>query len=94
MRTFRLAAALALVSLSAFAQDKSADIAARLAAQNALFEESWQMNLKLAPTLATAIGDYRYNDKLGDNSLAAIASRHQINAGYLASIKAVSPSPA
>jgi uncharacterized protein (DUF885 family) len=91
MRTLRLAALL-LVAFSAVAQSKpAATTADRLAAQNALFDESWQMNLKLAPTLATAIGDYRYNDKLGDNSLTAIAARHQINAGYLARIKAISP---
>jgi uncharacterized protein (DUF885 family) len=64
--------------------------ASRLAAQNALFEESWQTNLKLSPTMATAIGDYRYNDQLGDNSLAAVARRHDINAGYLTRIKAIS----
>ena len=40
---------------------------------------------------ATAIGDYRYNDQLGDNSLAAVAQRHDINAAYLVRIKAISP---
>src|SRR5262249_4416762 len=66
-------------------------VEARLAAQNALFEESWQTNLKLSPTLATAVRDYRYNDKPRDNSLAAAATRHDINAGYLARIKAIPP---
>ena len=64
-------------------------VADRLAAQNTLFAESWQTTLKLAPTLATAVGDYRYNDQLGDNSLAAIERRHAINAGYLARIQAI-----
>jgi uncharacterized protein (DUF885 family) len=82
--------ALLLLAFSASTQT-STSAETRLAAQNALFEESWQMNLKLAPTLATAVGDYRYNDQLGDNSLAAIARRHEINAGYLARIKAISP---
>lgn len=66
-------------------------MAARLAAQNALFEESWQTQLKLSPTLATAVGDYRYNDQLSDNSLAAIERRHEMNLKYLARIKAISP---
>ena len=87
--------ALAAVSLclvaSAFAQTATRPVADRLAAQKALFEDSWQTNLKLSPTLATAIGDYRYNDQLGDNSLAGIVKRHDINAGYLARIKAISP---
>jgi uncharacterized protein (DUF885 family) len=89
IRTLTLVAFL-LLALSASAQNPSS-AEKRLAAQNALFEESWQMNLKLAPTLATAVGDYRYNDQLGDNSLAAIARRHEINAGYLAQIKDISP---
>jgi uncharacterized protein (DUF885 family) len=82
--------ALAFTTLSA--QPKPANtVEARLAAQNALFAESWETNLKLAPMQATAVGDYRYNDKLGDNSLAAIARRHEIEAGFLARIKAISP---
>jgi len=82
------AAALAFVPLCASAQ---ASVQIRLAAQNALFEESWQMQLKLSPLLATNVGDYRYNDQLGDNSLAAIQSRHQLDQTYLARITAISP---
>jgi uncharacterized protein (DUF885 family) len=79
-------------TVAASAQPKAAgSVESRLAAQNALFDESWQTDLKLSPTRATAVGDYRYNDKLGDNSLAAIAQRHEINAGFLARIKAISP---
>ncbi len=87
MRIHPLAAL--LLCTPAFAQAPS--VASRLAAQNALFAESWQTNLKLAPTLATAVGDYRYNDQLADNSLAAIQTRHTLNAVYLARIKAISP---
>ena len=86
----KLAAAFALLlAASAFAQDK-ASTDARLTAQNALFSEYWETNLKLNPTLATAVGDYRYNDKLGDNSLGAIARRHEINQSFLTRIKAIS----
>jgi uncharacterized protein (DUF885 family) len=93
----RFVAALAAVSaltaaLPASAQTPSSNSAeTRLAAQNALFAESWETNLKLNPTQATAVGDYRYNDQLGDASLAAIAHRHEINAAYLARVKAISP---
>ena len=80
-----------LLTASLFAQQpRPTDAATRLATQNALFEESWQTTLRLSPTLATAVGDYRYNDQLGDNSLAAIARRHDINTAYLARIKAIS----
>ncbi len=62
---------------------------ARVAAQNALFEESWQTSLRLNPTRATSVGDYRYNDQLGDDSLAAIAQKHEIDVAELAKIKAI-----
>ena len=84
--------ALIFVTLSATAQTKPVDsVERRLAAQNALFEDSYQTNLRLNPTQATAVGDYRYNDKLGDFSLAAIATRHDVNAKFLERIKAISP---
>lgn len=82
------ASALALCTLPALAQEAS--VTARLAAQNALFEESWQTALKLSPLLATNVGDYRYNDQLGDESLTAILSRHKLDEGYLARIKGIS----
>jgi uncharacterized protein (DUF885 family) len=86
----KLAAAFALLlAASAVAQDKTSTDA-RLAAQNALFGDYWETNLKLNPTLATAVGDYRYNDKLGDNSLASIARRHEIDQTFLARISAIS----
>ena len=64
-------------------------VATRLAAQNALFENSWQATLELNPTLATAVGDYRYNDQLGDSSLAASNTRHQRELADLARIRAI-----
>src|SRR5258706_7651603 len=89
---FALALAAAGVTTPAAAQPKPADpVATRLATQNALFEEYWQTELKLSPTMATAVGDYPYNDKLGDNSLAALAHPHEVNAAFLARIKAISP---
>jgi uncharacterized protein (DUF885 family) len=69
-----------------------ASAASRLALQNAIFDDSWQASLKMNPILATAVGDYRYNDLLGDYSLAASAARHQRELADLASIKAIDPS--
>jgi uncharacterized protein (DUF885 family) len=89
---FRLlaASALFLATISPFASAQApASLESRLAAQNTLFDESWQTNLKMNPTLATAVGDYRYNDQLGDNSLAASAARHQRDTADLARIKAI-----
>ncbi|HJQ37109.1 MAG TPA: DUF885 domain-containing protein [Thermoanaerobaculia bacterium] len=91
MRT-RFLLLFALIAVSLFAQEKPAanSVESRLAAQNALFEESWQTNLKLSPTQATAVGDDRYNDKLGDASLAGAWKRHELNQKFLARIKAIS----
>src|ERR1051326_7615401 len=84
---------LLLLLLAAFpivAQQPSANsVDARLAAQNALFQDYWETTLKLNPTLATNVGDYRYNDKLGDYSLAGVARRHDISASFLGRIKAI-----
>ena len=62
----------------------------RLAAQNALFEEYYENELRNFPERATAFGDYRYNDQLADYSLGAIAKRDESNRGYLIRIQAVS----
>jgi uncharacterized protein (DUF885 family) len=94
MRSSLLAiSALFLAAVSPFASAQApASVATRLAAQNALFDDSWQASLKMNPTLATAVGDYRYNDRLGDYSLAASAARHQRDLTDLARIKAIDPS--
>jgi uncharacterized protein (DUF885 family) len=81
----------AAVSPSVYGQT-STSAASRIAAQNALFEEAWQANVKMNPTQATAVGDYRYNDQLGDYSLAGPAARHQRDLADLARIKAIDPS--
>ena len=39
-------------------------VADRLAAQNALFEEQYESDLRNFPERATAFGDYRYNNRL------------------------------
>lgn len=65
------------------------DAGARVAAQNALFEEQYESDLRLSPERATAVGDYRYNDKLSERSLAAIAQRHSIDQEFLAKLKAI-----
>jgi uncharacterized protein (DUF885 family) len=83
--------ALIVLTAATFVTPQRTSVDARLAAQNALFDDYWQTTLKLSPTMATAVGDYRYNDQLGDNSLAGVAHRHDITSGFLARIKAISP---
>jgi uncharacterized protein (DUF885 family) len=73
---------------SAFAQN-SKPVADRLAAQNALFEEQYENDLRNFPERATAFGDYRYNDKLADYSLDAITQREKSNEASLKRIEAI-----
>jgi uncharacterized protein (DUF885 family) len=85
--------ALILIAVSQFVSAQApASVASRIAAQNALFDEAWQTDLKMTPTQATAAGDYRYNGQLADYSLAAPAARHQRDLADLARIKAIDPS--
>ncbi|MGA3103895.1 MAG: DUF885 domain-containing protein [Terriglobales bacterium] len=64
-------------------------VADRVAAQNALFEEQYESDLRNFPERATAFGDYRYNDKLGEYSLEAIAEREKINQDFLTRVQAI-----
>jgi len=73
---------------SAFAQNLK-PLADRLAAQNALFEEQYESDLRNFPERATAYGDYRYNDKLAEYSLDAIAQRHKTDEAFLTQFEAI-----
>jgi len=73
---------------SVFAQNVK-PVADRLAAQNALFEEQYESDLRNFPERATAFGDYRYNDKLAEHSLAAIAQRHATDESFLTRLEAI-----
>ena len=42
-----------------------------------LFEEEWQYSLRESPTMASALGDRRYNERWPDLSAAALAKRHE-----------------
>jgi uncharacterized protein (DUF885 family) len=73
---------------SIFAQNPK-PVADRLAAQNAVFEEYYETDLRNFPERATAYGDYRYNDKLAQYSLDAIAQRHKSDEVFLARLEAI-----
>jgi uncharacterized protein (DUF885 family) len=65
-------------------------VADRVAEQNALFDEQYESDLRNNPERATSFGDYRYNDKLPEVSLAAIAQRDKTNEDFLARLAAIS----
>src|SRR5947209_1046216 len=77
-----------LLSASLFAQ-ASKPLSERLAAQNALFDEQYETDLRNFPERATAYGDYRYNDKLAERSLAAIARFHKTDVDFLTRLQAI-----
>ena len=89
MRPHLAALAVILCAISVFAQAPKS-VADRLAAQNALFDEQYETDLRNFPERATAFGDYRYNDRLNDFSLEAIARRHQTDESFLSRLQAIS----
>jgi len=90
MRIPAIALFLLLAACSTLAQDVKL-LPGRLAAQDALFGEYYESELRAFPERATAFGDYRYNDQLADYSLAAVDKRDKSNRDYLARILAISP---
>jgi uncharacterized protein (DUF885 family) len=71
-----------------FAQEVK-PVADRVAAQNALFEEQFESDLRNFPERATAYGDYRYNDKLAERSLDAIVQYHKTDETFLSRLRAI-----
>src|ERR1700722_15538490 len=88
MRLLQSLPLLFALAVSLFAQNVK-PVADRVAAQNALFDEQYESDLRNFPQRATAFGDYRYNDKLADYSLAAITQRHQTDIGFLSHLQAI-----
>src|ERR1700730_15884408 len=64
-------------------------VEARVATQNSLFEEYYQSELKAHPERATAYGDYRYNDRLDEYSLAAINDQNARDRSFLERLEAI-----
>lgn len=65
-------------------------VADRLAAQNALFREQYEDDLKASPESETARGDYRDNAKLDDYSLEASVKQNAVDRSYRAKLAAIS----
>ncbi|WP_446742801.1 DUF885 domain-containing protein [Silvibacterium acidisoli] len=78
------------LAVGATALAQTSPVATRLAAQNELFEQQYQSDLKLSPQLATSLGDYRYNDQLGDYSIAGQEIANKADERFLERIEAIS----
>jgi uncharacterized protein (DUF885 family) len=79
---------LVVLAVSALAQSPK-PVADRVAAQNSVFDEQYESDLRNFPERATAFGDYRYNDKLAERSLDAIAQFHRTDESFLARLEAI-----
>ena len=77
------------VAVSVSGQDTK-PAADRVAAQNAIFDDYYESELRNFPERATAFGDYRYNDKLDDYSLDGVMQHHKTDESFLARIQAIS----
>ena len=88
-------AAMALLSITALtiAPQKQARAAASLDdrrdALNKLLDEQWQYTMRESPEWATVIGDYRYNDRWSDLSLAHQAQQNENAKKFLARFEAI-----
>jgi len=65
-------------------------VAARLAAQNALFKEQFEDDMRSSPESESARGDYRDNAMLDDYSLAASVKQNAVDHAYRAKLAAIS----
>jgi uncharacterized protein (DUF885 family) len=65
------------------------DVATRVKALNDLLAEQWEWNLRESPEFATILGDYRYNDKWTDPTIAHVQQQKKDTAAFLARFKAI-----
>lgn len=84
-----LAAAALGMAVPALAAD---DVAVRVKALDSLLAEQWEYNLKDSPEFATIIGDYRYNDKVSDVSLAHVQQQKKDAQDFLVRFQAIDTS--
>ncbi|HKR86272.1 MAG TPA: DUF885 domain-containing protein [Terriglobales bacterium] len=54
-----------------------------------LFADQWEYELRESPELATSIGDYRYNDRWSDGSLAHVQQQKQDLQNWLAKFQSI-----
>src|SRR5262249_11732848 len=88
MHTRKLFAVLALVAASVATHPGA--VRAQAVSQSdvpaqarVLFDEYWQWTLREYPEFATYVGDHRYDDRLSDQSAAALAKRNAARAEFL-----------
>jgi len=86
-----LALAVAFCATAAHAAPAT-DVATRVKALNDLLAEQWEYNLKETPEFATILGDYRYNDKWSDITLAHAQQQKKDAQGWIKRFEAIDAS--
>jgi uncharacterized protein (DUF885 family) len=87
---FRVSALCICIAACTTSLPPRSTVGTRIAAQNVLFEDQYQSDLKRPPERATAYGDYRYNDRLDDYSLAGARAQFQADSAFRARLAAIS----
>lgn len=87
-RRMLLAAVVLGFGFSAVAQAAD-DLATRQKALNDLLTEQWNDTLEQSPEYATILGDYRYNDRWSDPTLAGLQARQKKAESFLQRFKAI-----
>jgi uncharacterized protein (DUF885 family) len=78
--------------LSACTQPNSSNsVETRRQQLKSLFDEQWQYELRTNPEFATSLGDNRYDDRLSDESPAAIATDIEQKKNFLARFQSIDP---
>ncbi len=87
-----LALAIAVTLAAAAHAAPASDVATRVKALNALLAEQWEYSLKESPEFATILGDYRYNDRFSDVTLAHAQQQKKDAQAFLVRFKAIDTS--
>jgi uncharacterized protein (DUF885 family) len=71
-----------LMTLSAYAADEVVRL-------HALFDRTWETNIKESPMFATSVGRHEYDDRLGSSTMADLERRNAQEKATLAELKAI-----
>jgi len=89
MRLLLMLALTAICTLAVAAQNTGSSQNSSTGPLHALFDRTWDYEMQQHPTRASSLGDRRWNDRWGDDSLAALESRHQHDQQVLKEVAAI-----
>jgi uncharacterized protein (DUF885 family) len=83
-RFSKKAVVMAIAALVCTAAAPASDVETRVKALNSLLAEQWEYQLKESPEFATILGDYRYNDRFSDITIAHALQQKKDAQAFLA----------